>query len=119
MGDLTENFSRTEFECKCGCGADFIDYELVSALQWIREDLGLPIAINSGTRCASHNSFVGGKSTSQHLYGKAVDMRVVGMNAYSVASYLEGRYPDKYGIGRYPGRTHFDVRAKKARWYEP
>ena len=25
MGDLSENFSRSEFECKCGCGFATVD----------------------------------------------------------------------------------------------
>jgi hypothetical protein len=33
-----------------------------------------------------------------------------------VADYLEEKYPDKYGIGRYIGRTHLDIRKTKARW---
>ena len=33
MGDLTRNFSRNEFKCKCECGFDTVDYELVTILQ--------------------------------------------------------------------------------------
>ena len=36
MGDLTEHFSRSEFACKCNCGADGISEELVSKLELVR-----------------------------------------------------------------------------------
>jgi hypothetical protein len=29
MGDLSENFSRREFECSCGCGMDTVDAQLL------------------------------------------------------------------------------------------
>jgi hypothetical protein len=33
-----------------------------------------------------------------------------------VAEWLERVFPNKYGIGRYKGRTHIDTRRGKARW---
>jgi uncharacterized protein YcbK (DUF882 family) len=73
MGDLTENFSRKEFACKCGCGFDEIDERLVNRLQVIRDISGLPIKINSGCRCQKHNKDVDGESLSFHLLGEAAD----------------------------------------------
>lgn len=43
-------------------------------LQPIRDELGLPIKINSGYRCPALNKAVGGVSTSAHCFGLAVDM---------------------------------------------
>ena len=54
--------------------------------------------------------------TSKHLDGLAADFIVRGVAADDVATYLEQQYPDRYGIGRYTGRTHLDVREDKARW---
>ena len=73
MGDLTKNFSRWEFACRCGCGMDDIRMELVEMLQEARDFLGEPININSGVRCPVHNLAVGGKSDSSHLLGWAAD----------------------------------------------
>ena len=39
-----------------------------------REQLGKPITVNSGFRCAKHNAHVGGVVNSQHLRGEAVDL---------------------------------------------
>ena len=76
MGDLTNNFSRKEFECPCGCGLDDIDINLVVFLQAVRDIYGNPIKVNSGVRCWQHNAEVGGKKTSEHLTGNAVDVHV-------------------------------------------
>lgn len=98
------------------CGGDVVDAELLQVLEDIREYFGCPVVINSGFRCWIHNKREGGSATSQHLLGKAADIVVIGVHADVVAHYLERIYPDKYGIGRYLGRTHIDVRQNKARW---
>lgn len=67
MGNLTTNFSRQEFMCKCGCGLASISSELVSKLQTMRTACGFPFTITSGCRCAKHNKNVGGKIDSAHL----------------------------------------------------
>ena len=74
MGDLTRNFSRAEFACKCGCGFDDIDLDFVAILQSIRGALGSSLVINSGCRCATHNAKSGGAVTSAHVTGHAVDI---------------------------------------------
>jgi uncharacterized protein YcbK (DUF882 family) len=67
MGDITQNFSRWEFACKCGCGLDKIDTRIVERLQVIRDIISVPIIITSGCRCPAHNEKVGGKPGSYHL----------------------------------------------------
>ncbi len=46
-----------------------------------REALGQPIHVNSGFRCATLNSAVGGASTSQHITGEAADIELGGKTA--------------------------------------
>ena len=116
MGDLSANFDRDEFECQCGCGMDTVDYKLVEVLEDVRSYFNSPITINSGCRCPEHNHNEGGSPNSQHLYSKAADFRVSEVSDAEVHRYLTGKYPDTFGIGRYYGRTHIDVRATKARW---
>lgn len=67
MGDLTNDFSFSEFACKCGCGLRLISPFLVDALQEIRNLYGKPITINSGVRCEKHNKDAGGTEDSEHL----------------------------------------------------
>lgn len=74
MGDLTKNFSRSEFACKCGCGKADVKKELADACQKIRDDVGVAVKVNSGERCAKHNAAVGGVKDSYHTQGKAADL---------------------------------------------
>lgn len=67
MGDLSPHFSRREFACRCGCGADAVSPALVELLERIREFTVRPIVIRSGCRCPAHNAAAGGTPTSAHL----------------------------------------------------
>ena len=74
MGDLTANFNRVEFECKCGCGKDDIKDDLAVKVQLVRDLIKRPIRINSGIRCAQHNANTKAKPTSSHVDGWAADL---------------------------------------------
>lgn len=116
MGDVSEYFSRKEFACKCGCGFDAVDIELLSVLEDLRWHFSAPITITSGCRCAYYNEQVGGALNSKHVHAKAADIQVSGVDPKSVWGYLVGKYPFKYGIGLYNSWVHIDVRKEKARW---
>jgi uncharacterized protein YcbK (DUF882 family) len=73
MGDITESFSKKEFACKCGCGFDAINPNLVHRLQVVRDIARVAIRIRSACRCPKHNASEGGKSESFHLKGEAID----------------------------------------------
>jgi uncharacterized protein YcbK (DUF882 family) len=74
------------------------------------------VRIKSGNRCDAHNKAEGGAEGSKHKLGIAADIVVTNVHADEVADYLEDKYPHCFGIGRYKGRTHIDVRVKPARW---
>jgi len=114
MGDLTKNFSRGEFACKCGCGFDTIDYEVLNELQRIRDEWGYAVNINSACRCEAHNKAVGGGKKSQHLKGRAVDFVIRGILPQTVYDNLKDNWEG--GLGLYRKFTHIDSRNKKARW---
>ena len=118
MGDLSKNFSRWEFRCKCGCGLDTVDYQLLSLLERLRIYYGSRgITINSGSRCPEYNKKIGGKPKSQHLIGRAADFTVAGASPKLVQRYLDLTYPDGLGIGSYNTFTHVDTRTGgPARW---
>lgn len=133
MGDLSKHFSRSEFKCHCGlCDFDTVDAELVLVLEDLRTD-NVRVNILSGCRCPEHNeavqfkanpNYIAYSSDSEHMYSLASDITVerqegrkwVTVPPEEVATELERKYPDKYGIGRYNWGTHIDVRKKKARW---
>jgi len=75
MGDLSRNFSKSEFACP-HCGALIgPSRDLLATLQYARTSQGRPLAIVDGYRCAAYNKIVGGIQGSQHLTGNAADVR--------------------------------------------
>jgi len=119
MGDLTEHFSRAEFACRCSnCNFDTVDVDTLALLEEIREWAMVAVVINSACRCATWNEMVGGAKTSQHLYGRAVDIRIEGKTPDEVAKFVDKLMPDSGGIGIYTDQnfTHIDTRTGKARW---
>lgn len=120
MGDLTKNFSRSEFACRCGCGLDDIHPETVEALQKMRDRLGAAIHVNSGCRCSTHNRAVGGELRSYHLPAqgcKAADITTRHMTPSEFADWIEDNSTEfcSGGIGRYKGFVHVDIGPKR-RW---
>lgn len=113
---LSANFRVREFACTDGSDPIFIDSELVTVLQKIRTHFGKSVTITSAYRTPSRNKAVGGQTYSQHLYGKAADIKVKGVTPKKVAEYAEKILLNKGGIGVYDTFTHIDVRAIKARW---
>lgn len=114
---MNKYFKRKEFACKCNCGFDAVDVELLEVLTMIREHFGQPVTITSGCRCEKHNANVGGASSSQHKLGKAADFQVKGMTPQDVQRALDAMLPkDKYGLGYGKTFTHIDVREKAARF---
>ena len=124
---LTNNFSKSEFNCKCGCEMPndvFDNIKLLAIqLQTIREYVGQPIKINSAYRCELHNSIIGGVKTSQHILGKASDITINTFTPDEVVDVIENllvneMLPSFYigGLGRYNTFTHLDIRDYKARW---
>lgn len=113
---LSSNFRVREFRCKDDTDPIFVDSDLVDILQKVRDHFGKAVTITSAFRTASHNKKVGGATYSQHLYGKAADIKVSGVAPSVVADYVETLMPGTGGIGRYSTFTHVDVRATKSRW---
>lgn len=120
---LAPDFKVREFRCKDGTDTVMVDETLTVVLQCIREHFGKAVVITSGYRTPAHNAAVGGAKSSQHLLGRAADIRVQGVSVEDVAAYAESLMPDWGGVGRYPvkagratGWVHVDTRADKARW---
>jgi uncharacterized protein YcbK (DUF882 family) len=110
----SKHFKRSEFTCKCGCGFDTVDFELVAALDAIRDHFDSPVIITSGCRCPTYNTRVDGEPGSQHMKGRAADIIVEGTPPPIVAELAEQM--EMGGVGRYKNFTHIDTRRGKARW---
>lgn len=113
---LTHNFRVKEFACTDGSDPIFIDSELVTILQKIRTHFGGVVTITSAYRTPGKNKACGGTTYSQHLYGRAADIKVKGIAPATVAAYAEKLLNNCGGIGIYSTFTHIDVRETKARW---
>ena len=124
---LTNNFSKSEFDCKSGEDMPLDVLEnvklLAIQLQKIREYVGKPIRINSAYRSEAHNEAIGGVKTSQHILGKAADITIDTFTPDEVVSIIENMLTNEMlggfyigGLGSYNTFTHIDIRDKKARW---
>ena len=113
---LSTNFKVKEFACNDGSDPVFIAPELVEVLQKIRDHFKAAVTVNSGYRTPDYNKKVDGATYSQHLYGKAADIKVKGVDPKTVATFAETLLPNSGGIGIYPTFTHIDVREVKSRW---
>ena len=139
MGDLTNNLSRSEIACSCGCGFDTIDFKTVNLIQEYADWLGtthntkVKVSIEGGNRCKEHNEVIQKKynknyvpysSKSTHIDAKAVDIKYfilkgkawVQIKPIEVNSYFDTVYPTTLGLGIYTNRNHIDSREVKARW---
>lgn len=113
---LSKNFKVSEFACSDCSDPIFIDSDLVNILQKIRTHFGKAVTITSAYRTPGKNKAVGGQTYSQHLYGKAADIKVKGIAPKTVAAYAEKLMPRSGGIGVYGTFCHIDVRKKRSRW---
>ena len=107
MAFFSENFSRHEFACSCGCGFDTVDATLLEALETIRGHFAEPITVTSGCRCHTYNMSIGGVARSQHVKGRAADIQVKNTPPDEVATYAEEL---GLSVGRYNYFTHCDTR---------
>jgi Peptidase M15./Putative peptidoglycan binding domain. len=115
--DKVKHFKLKEFACK-HCGEIKVDINLLLKLEELRTAIGnRPIIINSGYRCPTHNKNVGGATKSQHMYGKAADIRVKDMSPRTLEKFADTVFANG-GVGM-GGQNivHVDTRGHRARWY--
>ena len=119
---LSKNFRRSEFACRCGCGLAEPAPALVDGLQALRDAIGRPLVITSGCRCAKHNAEVGGTAASRHLPDDegachAADVRVRGMAPRELYARAARLYRfGGFGVDDERGILHLDDREQLARW---
>ena len=72
-GMLSKFFSRSEMQCRCGCGKCNMDKSFLWKLDLARDLANTPFNITSGVRCQRHNKEVGSTSRN-HVEGHAADI---------------------------------------------
>jgi zinc D-Ala-D-Ala carboxypeptidase len=102
MGDLSANFSSSEFSCPC-CGQSNMDSDFIEKLQKLRDVLGVSIGIVEGGGFRCSNYLKGAKSA--HGEGKAADLNV--SRAY---------YYDIVGMAKELGFTGIGIKNKDGRF---
>ena len=101
MGDISRNFSFSEFEYSQTAVENGITNAIPSeevrqairglvetVLQPLRNTLGVPLKINSGYRCEALNKLLGGAKNSQHWKGEAADIRSPFYSSWGVADMI-------------------------------
>jgi uncharacterized protein YcbK (DUF882 family) len=121
---LTENFSLEEFACPemgnpTGEELENIKF-LATQLQIIRGALGRPLTIISGWRSPTYNKKIGGAKESQHMQGRAADLKSPGVSPAELHMLVlklikEGKL-HQGGVGKYSTFVHYDTRGTAARW---
>lgn len=116
---LTKNFNIKEFDCKNGTKVPAVYLENVKEvakrLEIIRKALkDTPIKITSGYRTVLWNKLCNGVKNSQHLTGKAVDIKSVfeAKEVYNKIIELteKGKLPNNGAVKLYRTFVHYDIR---------
>ena len=117
-------FKISEFDSKDGAempsDVKMNVIELIDNLNVLRQELGSPLYVNSGYRSPEHNKNIGGSINSQHLTGKAADIR---SNEYTpkqikekIEELIKVGKMKQGGLSAYNTFVHYDMRGNKARW---
>lgn len=124
FGDLTRDFSLSDFKCHDGSPVppQYVDNckLLAHNLQVLKDHTSCKIVIVSGYRSPAHNASVDGAEQSQHMFAKAADIRLSGKTPKEVCGIVKRLVASgamtQGGIGLYAGWVHYDVRGHAARW---
>lgn len=123
---LTDNFYLDEFICKCrNCtfpSDEWMDPTFMLRLQHLRDEINIPLFINSGARCRDYNHATMGAKDSGHIVdvhkpAKAADISTSNMSAEQ--KYLLIKLAIRYqfrGIGIAETFIHIDTKNRKAVW---
>lgn len=118
---ISKYFKLSEFRSKDG--ADFPQdvlqnlQKLVVNLDTIREEIGLPIQVNSGYRSTAHNKKISGAKNSYHVKGLASDLSVKDISPNALKEIIVGLMDSGKitagGVKAYVTFVHYDIRGKK------
>ena len=125
MGDISRNFSFSEFERSKTAAEKGIDNHIPSesirenvraltdnVLQPLRDALAATLVVDSGYRCKELNELVGGVEQSQHRKGEAGDVRSPFYTPLQIArKAVEKQLPFDQLI-LYPTFVHFSHKRK-------
>ena len=118
MEGPSDNLFWSELQCKDGTPypnkwRDNRALDLALAFEAVRAMYGKPIKILSGYRTEKHNRAIGGARFSQHVQGRALDLRPP--DGVTIAKFYADIKKNAWnfgirGLGKYRNFVHIDVR---------
>jgi len=117
---VTKNFNEIEMSCPC-CGALVYEQSFIDHLQLLRDILQIAFIIKPGGfyRCRYYNdSLPGGAPTSQHLRGRAADIKISSWSSFSKWKFIKESANLGLSLGFYSHHFHIDKRIGNPKtWY--
>lgn len=115
---LSKNSKANDFFCSC-CREGELDAAFMSQLLRFLGFTGLSsLTVTSGFRCPKHNRDEGGKDTSLHLVGRAIDSFAPTVQIKAII--LDAaHHAGLNGIGLGSNFIHLDNREIPAKWTYP
>lgn len=125
MTQVTEHLSYEEVACHDGTPYPpewrFIRLiPLADAFEYIRRVFGSPIIVDSAYRTEEYNRRIGGARNSQHVQGRALDLRPANGDRKGLhEAVMQARRAGLItGVGHYPTFLHVDTRpGPQVTWY--
>lgn len=107
-----EHFNATTdpllYSCPCGCESVQPSDELLVTLELVRKYYGRAMIVTSGPRCAYYNTQVKGSKHSEHVDGKAADIKCcASRDRHDLIQAITDAGVTRYGIG--PNFIHIGV----------
>jgi len=116
MGNLSENFNKDQFACKCGqCRNEMrISLTLIGILEDLAAFKKIPLTVTKGYVCGSTQDQADIVKKNYHALGKAVDISVTPEKLIETFRYLE-TFPEITGLGINIKENfiHIDLRDKE------
>lgn len=91
-----------------GNGMLMVNEQSMDALQRFRDIVGVPVIVNSAYRDPAYNKKVGGAPSSQHLFGRAFDIRITD-NLPRKVIHQAAKQAGFTGFGDYNSFVHIDT----------
>lgn len=93
-------FSEDEMRCKCGCGKVMVHPDLWRLMDYVREEVGHALIVDSGYRCANHPEEKKKPTPGEHTYGTAVDLQCNNSERFTICFAAKSMGCDRIGIGK-------------------
>ena len=115
---LSPNFSLGEFVGRVAEQFRYarVSVELVNVLQGMRNQAGAAITLASSYRPPAYNASVEGANRSQHMAGRAADLKISGHTPLEAAQLALEVAGGDIGLGLGPTTVHIDLRGESASW---